>query len=171
MTGKKPRDIDVELVPNPAGNPPLLFTIDHDKLTFKNDHHPGFLVRFNIIDSQHTLYKFPDNPDDAMWVQTIDSTTPNNCPNTPMYWDGFKGTRVTNSNMTLDVDNPNTAEQLFAFTLRFTLQPHDTNPHCEPFDPIGSDKNGPASRSAAALLLTVVIVAVAAFAAYKLFLS
>ena len=171
MTGKKPRDIDVELAPNPAGNPPLLFTIDHDKLTFKNDHHPGFLVRFNIVDTQHTNYKFPDNPDDAMWVQSIQSITPNSCPTTPMHWKGFEATSVTNENMTLEVDNPNAAEQLFAFTLRFTPKPHENNPQCEPFDPIGTDKNGPTSRISAALLLTVAVVGIAAFAAYKLLLS
>ena len=171
MTAKKPRSIDVGLAPNPTGNPPLLFTIDEHKLTFSNDHHPGFLVQFDILDPQNTGYKFPDSVADAMWVQAIQSAGPNTCPSVPMYWDGFKGLNVTNSNMSLVVDNPNSAEQLFAFTLRFTKTPHKAKPDCVPFDPIGSDKNGPTSRNYAALLVTVAVIAVAAVAAYKLFLS
>lgn len=171
MAEKKPRDIDVGLAPNPSGNPPLLFTIDDKKLTFKNDHHPGFLVRFNISDPQNTLYKFPDAVTDAMWVQTIQSAGPNSCPTAATHWDGFKGLEVTNSNMTLVVDNPNAAEQMFAFTLRFTKTPHDPNPAFVPFDPIGTDKNGPLQRNnTAALLVTLAVVAVAAVAVYELFL-
>ena len=128
-------------------------------------------VRFNISDPQNTGYRFPDSPDQAMWVKTIDAIGPDNCPTTSMHWDGFEATSVINNNMTLLVDNPNPAEQLFAFTLRFSKTPHDVNPDCVPFDPIGTNKNGPSLNNSAVLLTVLVVVGVAAFAAYKLLLN
>lgn len=171
MAAKKPRDIQVGLAPNPKGNPPLLFTIDKQKLTFSNNNHPGFLVRFNISDPDNTGYKFPDAVDEAMWVKTIDAVGPDSCPITVMHWSGFKAVAVTNNNMTLEVDNPNPAKQLFAFTLRFTKTPHDASPVCVPFDPIGNNRNGSTRNDSALLLITLAVVSAAAFAAYKLFLS
>lgn len=172
MAGKKPRDIEVGIAHNPkGGEPPLLFTIDKKKLTFRNSNHPGFLVRFNISDPENTQYKFPDSPDEAMWVKAIAAAGPDSCPTTAMHWSGFQASNVTNDNMTLEVDNPNVAEQLFAFTLRFTKTPDVANSPCEPFDPIGSNKNGPSSNNSALLLAVVAVAGVCAVAAYKLFLE
>ena len=174
----KIRDITVTTKRNPAGQPPLLFELDKSKLTFRNQNHPGFDVRFKIDDTDGNRYVFPDDPFDAMWAQPIETTGPNACPTTQMHWDGFKAINVLDQNMTLEVLNPNGAlhnktEQLFAFTLRFTLTPDQTNPVCVPFDPIGTNKNGPTLQkfSAATLIVALVVVVAAAFVAYKLFLS
>ena len=172
----KSRDIDVVTKRNPAGKPPLLFEIDKSKLTFRNQNHPGFSVRFKIDDSDVNGYVFPTEKLDAMWAQPIEAVTPQSCPTSEVHWDGFKATNVLDQNMTLEVSNPNGSlhnktEQLFAFTLRFTLTPDDSNTVCVPFDPIGTNKNGPTARNATALLVTLLVVAVAAVAAYELFLS
>ena len=154
-----------------------MFEIDKTKLTFKNQNHPGFLVRFKIDDSDGNHYKFPTEKLDAMWVQPIEAVTPQSCPTSKVYWDGFKATNVVDQNMTLEVSNPNgplhnKTEQLFAFTLRFTLTPDDPAALFVPFDPISTNKNGPtAANNSAAVLVTLLVVGVAAFAVYKLFLS
>lgn len=173
----KIRDIMVDTKRNPAGNPPLLFEIDKSKLTFKNQNHPGFLVRFKINDSDGNGYVFPTEKLDAMWAQPIEAVTPQSCPTSKMHWDGFKATNVLDQNMTLEVNNPNGAlnnktEQLFAFTLRFTLTPDDPTAPFVPFDPIGTNKNGPTLKNSIAPVVVVLIaVGVAAVVAYELFLN
>ena len=173
----KIRDIDVVTKRNPAGQPPLLFEIDKNKLTFRNQNHPGFLVRFKIDDSDNNGYVFPTEKLDAMWVQPIEAVTPQSCPTSKVYWDGFEATNVVDQNMTLEVSNPNgplhnKTEQLFAFTLRFTLTPDDPAAQFVPFDPISTNKNGPVQKnSIAPVVVALVVVAVAAVAAYELFLN
>ena len=162
----KIRDITVTIKRNPAGQPPLLFELDKSKLTFHNQNHPGFSVRFNINDVDSNGYVFPSDPIDAMWVQPIDAPDPNACPTTPMHWDGFRATNVLDQNMTLEVSNPNgplhnKIEQLFAFTLRFTLTPDQSDPLCVPFDPLGTNKNGPTLKNNATTLIVALLVAVA----------
>lgn len=169
MADRKIRDIEVGIAHIPRGAEPLLlFTIDKKKLTFKNNNHPGFTVRFNISDPENSQYKFPADPAEAMWVQTIEAAGPDSCPTTAMHWSGFQATSVTNDNMTLEVQNPNAESQLFAFTLRFTKTPDVANSPCEPFDPIGTNRNGADKSNAPAILAAVVLVGVACLAAYQL---
>ena len=177
MSNAKPRPIEVETQLNPAGQPKLLFTIDKNKLTFKNDHHPGFDVIFTLKDTDQNGYVFPASPLEAMWCQPIEGPGPDACPTSEVHWDGFCATSVDNNHLSLHVTNPNGAlngklEQMFGFVLRVTKTPEITAPTCEPLDPIGTNKNGPTVRkfSAATLIVALVVVA-AAFVAYKLLMS
>lgn len=174
----KQRDIEVATRLNPAGPPKLLFTIDHSKLTFKNDHHPGFDVVFTLNDTDNNGYVFPADPCDAMWCQPLDAGGPSACPTSSVHWNGFHATMVSPDNLSLHVSNPNgslgnKSEQQFSFVLRVTKTPAVNDPPCEPLDPIGTNKNGPvlANKNSTALIVTLLVVGVAAFIAYKLFLS
>ena len=175
----KIRDIDVVMTRNPAVEPPILFSYDQSKLTFSNLNHPGFHVNFNLKDPDKMGYFFPDNLLDAMWVHAIDAVNKHSCPTTSMHWSGFEAIKRSHDKMSLTVSNPNgklppgKLEQLFAFTLRVTDSPSKIDPVCVPCDPIGTNKNGPvlANNSAAALIVTLLVVGAAAFIGYKLFLS
>lgn len=110
------------------------------RLTFRNNKHPGFDLRFNIDDRAASGCEFLPNPDDAMWVRLIDDITPDPCATCAMHWDGFKAISVINANKTLTVDNSNKRKQKFAFSFRFNV-PGEPDPVL--YDPIGDNQNGP----------------------------
>lgn len=176
MAAAKDMDVQVSILPQPSNGQPVSFVMDPPNLVFENDKHDGFWVHFHIKNFKDTDYRFPDSPSDAMWVQAIDEATPASCPRQPMYWTGFRAKEVTNDNVVLTVRNKNgplngKLEQLFAFTLLFTTTPHDPNPVCVEFDPIGVNKNGSTGYSSAALIVGLVVVGAAALIGYKLLLS
>ena len=122
-----------------------------DKVKFENENHPGFIVRFNIVDTIGSGCKFLPNLQDAMWVQTINGPPPYPCPTAPAYWPVFEATGFDNDYETLVVRNFNPPPaQLFAFTLRFNKPGWPTSID---YDPIGDNKNGPQQYK----LLTLVI--------------
>lgn len=147
------------------------------KFKFKNSGHPGFLIHFNLIDPAGLGWEFPatparDDPKDAMWVKPIQSED-DPCPDSEVHWDGFKALSVepynSRPNSKLIVENPNTDEQLFAFTLRLT---NDGGKTFVPYDPIGEDQNGPrksAFLSIAMPLFGLAAVGLLAYGAYRAF--
>lgn len=177
MAGPKDMDVTVTIVGRPSNGQPVSFEMNPTELVFQNDHHDGFWVKFHVNDPDRTEYVFPDSASDAMWVREIEEVTPQSCPTESTYWNGFRAKGVTKANKLLTVRNKNgplngKSEQLFAFTLLFTKTPHEPNPNCVKFDPMGTNRNGPAAQnSTAAVLIALLVVAVAAVAAYKLFLS
>lgn len=156
---KKPKfmDIDITVEKLNASDPKwpqgFKFKMDDGKgnpnateLKFKNNHHPGFIVSFNLVEADPanpTDCQFLPDPDDAMWVQKSDLTNPP-CPNSACYWDQFRAVDVVDhakdkKNRTLMVYNKNDYEQTFAFTFRFEV------PGCSEvviFDPVGNNQNG-----------------------------
>lgn len=113
-----------------------------DELTFRNDHHPGFIVDFVIHDPQNTGYLFPADKDEAMWCKRLDGTS-DDCVTSRQHWNGFEATAVSSDFRTLTVSNPNENVERFAFTLRFTKEPQGSD--CIDWDPIGNGMNGPRS--------------------------
>lgn len=156
MTSPRLVDINVSLIHHPTkpGNvdfdPESSVRVSNSKggrhkFQFDNRGHPGFTVRFNIVDNQFG-YRFPDCPDDALWVCPIDSED-DPCPDRECHWPGFHAVSVESDddgerNRRLVVCNPNRESQLFAFTLRLT---RDSDPKkFILYDPIGDDRNGSA---------------------------
>lgn len=149
---KKPKIIEVDVsVKLLTGKDPQLpdsysFELKNhaaNKMKFKNDRHPGFIIMFNIDDPGNTGCQFLPDPDDAMWVQPSGLPNPP-CPSSPAYWDQFRAIDVVRNqadqeNRGLIVSNRNDYKQMFAFTLRFEI------PNCNKvveFDPIGDNENG-----------------------------
>src|SRR5687768_4288679 len=84
------------------------------KFVFRNRWHPGFSVRFDIIDNHGFGYRFPSDPQSAMWVHTVASEN-DPCPTTPVHWPGFEAVSVGDNaqgepNRRLVVQNPNENE-------------------------------------------------------------
>lgn len=115
-----------------------------NRLTFKNNKHPGFRVNFVISDPDNTGYLFPQDIQKALWSKEIPDGS-NECLTAPAYWDGFKAVGVSADFKTLTVSDPNRKKQRFTFTLRFTLDPIQGN--CIDWDPIGNDQNGPRTKA------------------------
>lgn len=156
---KKPKFMDIDITveklnaPDPAWPQGYKFTMDDGKgnpnakkLDFENDHHPGFIVSFNLVEkkpAQPTKCQFLPDPDDAMWVQKSSLAAPP-CPKSATYWDQFRAVDVVDyseseKNRTLMVYNRNDSVQMFAFTLRFEIPGY---PDVVIFDPIGNNQNG-----------------------------
>lgn len=116
------------------------------KLDFKNNKHPGFIVIFNILESDPsnpTGCQFLPDPNDAMWVQPSGLPDPP-CPTDPAHWSQFRAIDVVRNdqdeeNRALIVSNRNDYVQMFAFTLRFEIPGY---PKVVEFDPIGNNQNG-----------------------------
>lgn len=167
MTKPKKATVDVELT---ESNSPPGFTwqIESDlkkgkKLEFNNDHHPGFIVYFDIDDDDDTGFRFPDDHNRAIAVQTYTGTNPP-CPTAGATWDQFYPIAVSKNNTRLEVRNLNEDPAEFAYTLFVTKDPHGTNPALEPIDPIGSNQNGPRLEPASSFGTVALVVGVAAVA-------
>ena len=153
------------------------------KFEFKNRGHPGFSVRFNIVDDGGLGYRFPSDPADAIWVCPIQSED-DPCPSAKCDWPGFVPVKVEpnqngEADRTLVVRNYNMAPVngvgglgLFAFTLKMI---RDTGPDkLVLYDPIGNNQNGPefiGSRSLVMPLVGLAVVAAALFAAFQFFVD
>lgn len=138
-------------------------------LVFANDHHPGFNVDFHFTDETKSNYLFPPNPQKADAVWSVRG--PSNCA-TVKASEVFEPLKVSTDGKTLSVHNSNAGNNVghFGYTLRVTK---DTGAHFLALDPGGLNTNGPvsANKSVTALIVTLLVVAAAAFIAYKLFLS
>lgn len=175
-----PKLVNVDVIVTPSESDPggVKFELSSNlgssnKLTFKNNNHPGFDVHFNIVDKEGTGCLFMPDKKDAMWVQTIAPGMPDPCPRSPLYWDQFEAKAVKKGDTRLEVRNHNEFVQEFAFSLRFT-RPGVSDPIL--YDPIGSNQNGDgggfaadlASGSGFTLLLVTAGIAAIAFIAYRI---
>lgn len=171
MAGAKHVDVDVIVTKDESAPDGVRFKLSSDlgssdRLKFKNDKHPGFVVNFDIKDDDQTGVLFLLEPDQAMWVRTFQDGDPDPCPRSSMHWDQFEATEVKQQGKRLVVRNLNEFEQKFAFSLRFS-KPGSANPIL--YDPIGENENGGGGEiSAFAIGGGVLLIGAALFAAIKL---
>lgn len=171
MPGAKHVDVDVIATKDASAPDGVTFKLSSDlggsdRLKFKNDKHPGFIVNFHLKDDDNTGVAFVSTPADAMWVKTFQQGEPNPCPTSESHWDQFEATDVKQQGKRLVVRNLNQYEQLFAFSLRFT-KPGAANPIL--YDPIGENENGGGGEiSAFAIGGGVLLVGAALLVALKL---
>ena len=173
MTNAKLADVQVTL----HSVDPLRFDITskdlpkdaNGDLVFINDNHPGFNVDFQFTDETRLNYLFPPNNQKAEAVWSLRG--PSNCP-TQKASEVFQPVHVSGDCKTLTVHNSNAGANVghFGYTLRVTK---DGGATFLALDPGGLNKNGPvlANKNSTALIVTLLVVGVAAFIAYKLFLS
>jgi hypothetical protein len=148
----QPATVDAEVritaVPGPPG--PVVFTMrsgigegtPQSPLNFRNNGHPGFIVKFDIIDvAGGPVMRFPDDPNDALWVRPIIEPG-NECPVAQCSWSQFEPQTVTGNNQTLIVRNRNEFTQKFGFILNLEQIP-GAGPPFWSVDPIGNNQNGP----------------------------
>lgn len=140
----KPRTATVEVHLHPGEDPPFelkssdLNKGDNGEFIFKNDHHPGFHVHFDIQEPNHGfLFPRTAKRNDAVWSELGN----NGCPG-PNVWEVFQPIRVSPNRKKLVVDNPNIDPVLgpFGFVLRVTDDDSDTY---WDLDPGGDNQNGP----------------------------
>ena len=137
----KAKEVTVDLYIDPKANPPFTMKstlLKDGKLTFKNDHHPGFVIDFNIVDDAGG-YRFPDSAKDALAAAELATGKPT-CPKQGAEWAEFEPLEVDNGNRTLRVMNHNNHPADFGFTMFVTKD--GKKPYLE-LDPIGDNRNGP----------------------------
>lgn len=137
----KAKEETVDLYIDPKANPPFTMKsklLKDGKLTFKNDHHPGFVINFNIVDDGGG-YTFPDSASDALAAAELEKGK-SDCPKQGAKWSEFTPLEVTNKNLTLRVENLNNHPAQFGFTMFVTKD--GKKPYLE-LDPIGDNRNGP----------------------------
>jgi len=122
--------------------PPEVPISSQGYLVFRNHGHDGFLINFTIDDGEGIGrdYFFPDDRDDAMWVQKVSGDGA--CPDDRCHWGQFKAIDVDATGKTLTVRNKNGHPQYFGFALRVG---EDRNNPTLTFDPVGDNQNGQAS--------------------------
>jgi hypothetical protein len=142
MTNAKQETVKVVLEPD--RDPPFHLEsslIKNGKLTFKNNHFPGFNVDFTIDDPTGSGYLFPSNPDLALGARRIQGGG-GHCPAQGDSWQQFQPVSVSTDGKTLTVRNLNEIKTEFGFTLFVTQSPNPPNgPYLE-LDPIGDNQNG-----------------------------
>lgn len=117
---------------------------NNTKLIFYNRYHPGFFVKFHLIDEHNLGYRFPlpSNREDALLSQ-LGST----CPTIEdPHWDVFdKRSIQVLDNLTVRAFNPNEDPVLgdFQYTLNVSK---DGKPPYLPLDPGGTNNNGMTSQ-------------------------
>ena len=139
-----PGDFTIE--PSPKGALPKG---TKGELIFKNDHHRGFDIYFDLIDKSGLGYKFP--PSDKMKSAVWSELGATSCPQAGKM-DVFTPQSVENDQMTLVVHNPNADPVVgtFYYMLRVT---NNGGSSYLPLDPGGDNKNGPISRQSVAVWL------------------
>jgi hypothetical protein len=148
------------------------------KLTFNSEYkYKGFDIDFELVDETGEGFLFMDigklpnkdpDPDLApMWVKAI-VPPDNSCPNRE-FWPEFTATKVQQGNTTLKVHNANSYVQEFKFAFMFSRTPHQ-GPYEIMWDPGGTNQNSNATMKSplVAVLVVVGVIAVAAFAAFKM---
>lgn len=149
--GGKPWAVEVDVYLEADTDPPRFriessLPIDTTKpdeplLVFENNGRPGFEIRFYLYDLTEKGYRFPRDPDDAVW-STIGE---DGCPTSEAH-EVFKPIRVTQPNGTmLVVENDNSERNggpigKFRYTLNVTRT--GSKPFL-PLDPGGDDRDGP----------------------------
>lgn len=103
-----------------------------NKLTFRNEGYPGFVVTFHLKDPPDG-YHFPEDLDEALWVS--DQLA---CPDEPSKWAQFKAKAVVNNGLDLVVRNLNEKAKDFGYTLRVTKD----GTEFKNLDPVGGNENG-----------------------------
>jgi len=148
MPKAKDMDVDVVITNNPAGG--YKFALDANngqggvqEVTFKNEHHPGIVIYFNIRDTAGSGLTFQPVPGNAMWVKyAAPGDPPPACPTKEATWNKFVPLSVEKDNQgkntQLIVYYRNLQQQKFKFALRFL----DTNGAPIDYDPIGDGTNG-----------------------------
>jgi hypothetical protein len=131
--------------------------IQNGRLVFSNDHHPGFVIKFRLTNTnEYSDYVFP-NPvprdpwHDAIWAKPVDDIH-DPCPHEE-HWNNFRQMDVCDENKSVRVHNPNPSppnpknpkakSQLFKYALRFSKHPESAA--VAMCDPIGENQNGPVS--------------------------
>jgi hypothetical protein len=134
----------VKVVLEPDQSPPFHLEsslIKNGKLTFKNNHFPGFTVDFTIDDPTGSGYLFPSNPDLALGARRIQGGS-GHCPAQGDSWQQVEPVSVSTDGKTLTVRNLNEIKTEFGFTLFVTQSPNPPHgPYLE-LDPIGDNQNG-----------------------------
>ncbi len=131
-----PGDFTIE--PSPKGSLPKG---TKGELVFKNDHHRGFDVHFDLVDKSGLGYKFPssDKIKSAVWSE-LGATS---CPQ-----DGkmevFQPLSIDNNQMTLVVHNPNADPVVGVFYYMLRVTNNGGSSYLD-LDPGGDNKNGPVS--------------------------
>jgi hypothetical protein len=142
-----PQEVDVTVVLKPNQVPPFELKsnkLQGGRLTFQNDHFPGFYVNFRLEDPQQTGYVFPNNENLALAAQRIQNDN-DECPRQGQTFGQFKPVKVTDSNKTLRVRNLNQFAARFGYSLFVTTTPNDDSGQFLMLDPIGENQNGPSS--------------------------
>lgn len=143
MTNAKHEDVTVVL--EPANDPPFHFEshlLKGGKLTFKNDHFPGFTVAFTISDPTNSGYLFPSDPKKALGARKLNNSN-DSCPGQGDSWKQFEAQSVSTDFKTLTVRNLNEFATEFGFTLFVTQSPSGPQGPYLALDPIGDNQNGP----------------------------
>jgi hypothetical protein len=156
------------LDPVGVGLPPP--TGPHQVLTFENNYHNGFDIDFVLIDKTKQGYSFPPNSEKTEAVSSQMGAT-NLCPpqGTSEVLQPINVHQTNSPDDTLRVHNKNQGSVVgdFGYALWVT---NDGGSSYIKLDPGGHNNNGMTAgfSKTAALVVTVAVAAVAAFALYKL---
>lgn len=157
---KTPSEVHVKVIldlpgSSPPDRPPFHFeTKDlpmgpENFLVFRNQHHPGFLIHFDLDDTLNPGYRFPEkslfpvSPPDQNLDAALYCAAQPPCPMSPSKWGQFIAKEVSNDGMTLKVLNRNDSPRNFWYTLRVTK---DAGVSYGNLDPGGGNENGPTTR-------------------------
>ena len=121
------------------------YGVQQDEIRCKKDvdRHPmkqsdAHLIVFELANRSKVDLRFPDNPDDAMWVAPDDQT----CPNHAMHQKQVVfATNVSDDGEQLTVKNNNRHKQRLKFALNFEGVFNGQKKICQ-FDPIWENQNG-----------------------------
>ena len=148
MPGPETVDVDVVILTDPIQAPPNGFQLisgivsNDNILNFRNRGHPGFIVKFNIVDTTGAGFQFLPNPAQALWVQPLFAPA-QGCPNAQCSWEQFEAQAVTGNGQMLIVRNRNEFTQRFGYVLNVQA-PGGAQPGVtQVIDPIGNNQNGP----------------------------
>lgn len=177
MFVKDPIDVDVKVTVLPGATPNYQFDSpiwQNNQLVFQNNGHNGFYVSFKIQPPKNPgdpQYYFPSdaNKDLAVSAAPLVNPTDGCPPQNAAAWNQFRPDKVTDSNKTLIVHNPNAPgkQTLFGFTLFVTTNADGSGPYLA-LDPIGSNQDGPVSIDVwAVALAAVAVAAIALVVAYQ----
>jgi len=140
-------DVDVEILADPIVPPPAGFQLisrisNNNVLNFRNNGHPGFIVKFNIVDTIGAGFQFLPNPAQALWAQPLIAPA-DGCPNAQCSWEQFEAQTVTGNRLTLIVRNRNEFTQKFGYVLNVVAPGGALPGVVQAIDPIGNNQNGP----------------------------
>jgi len=142
MANAKQETVTVVLEPDQSPNFHLESNlIKGNKLTFKNNHFPGFTVDFTIDDPTGSGYLFPSDPKLALGAKKLQNQN-DRCPAQGDSWQQFEPTSVSADGKTLTVRNLNEFKTEFGFTLFVTRSPNPPHGPYLALDPIGDNQNG-----------------------------
>jgi len=172
-----PKTVDVYVTMHADGSHDLRADPDiivDGKLSFTNAGHPGFWVYFHLEDPDDTGYRFPDDPDDALWVAKYEKAG-DECPKVATSWGGFEPKKVLDGakkdlehNAVLKVRNRNTKDLMgeFGYTLCVVRNGNDW----WPIDPGGVNHNGSSQGSLSTgqiIVGGILLVGAVLFVAYE----